>query len=150
MKMVLSVIKETMLQFFLEIRNLKGTQITLLVQKLWQFCWIGGLCLLVELHKEASGSAACAACLFSIKYNFFIIYFQKNKFLSYIKKVVCWCELWLKFLRKVWSKWIDVSKIASQGFKIVLCHYSVKKCGHLASTVWGSLVTWPVQCDHVS
>ena len=43
---------------------MKGIKIALLVQELRRFCWIGGLCLLVELHREGSAPAACAAGLF--------------------------------------------------------------------------------------
>ena len=35
-----------------------------LVQKLPQFGWRGEFCLLVELHREGSAPAACAAGLF--------------------------------------------------------------------------------------
>ena len=41
-----------MLQCFRRIKILKGIQFNLLVQKLWQFCWIWRFCLLVELHRE--------------------------------------------------------------------------------------------------
>ena len=40
-----------MLQFFRRFLTLKGIQITLLVQKLQQFCWMDGFCLLVELQR---------------------------------------------------------------------------------------------------
>ena len=43
---------------------LKGIQIALLVQKKRQFCWMGGFCPLVELHREGSALAACTAGLF--------------------------------------------------------------------------------------
>ena len=33
---------------------MKGIQISVLVQKLWWFCLMGGFCLLVELHGEGS------------------------------------------------------------------------------------------------
>ena len=36
---------------------LKGIQMALLVQELRQFCWMGGLCLLVKLHREGSAPA---------------------------------------------------------------------------------------------
>ena len=45
---------------------LKGIQSALLVQKLLQFCWMGGFCLLVEHHWEGSAPSACAAGLFTI------------------------------------------------------------------------------------
>ena len=46
---------------------LKGIKITVLAQKLQQFCLKGGFCLLVELHGEGSAPVACAA-LFLLKY----------------------------------------------------------------------------------
>ena len=49
---------------FQEIQNLKGFQVALLVQKLWQFCLMSAVCLLVELHREGSAPTACAAGLF--------------------------------------------------------------------------------------
>ena len=49
--MVLSVIKETKLQFWRRLYILKGIKIALLVQKLRRFCWMGGFCLLVELQR---------------------------------------------------------------------------------------------------
>ena len=42
----------------------KGTKIPSVVQKLWPFYWWCGFGLLVELHREGSASAACAAGLF--------------------------------------------------------------------------------------
>ena len=42
----------------------KGIQIAYLVQKLQQFCRMGGFCPLLELHREGSAPAACAADLF--------------------------------------------------------------------------------------
>ena len=42
LKMMLIVIKYTILQFFRRFLILKGIPIGLLVQTLWQFCWIGG------------------------------------------------------------------------------------------------------------
>ena len=41
-----------------------GIKIALLVQKLWQFCWMVGFCLLVNLHWEGSAPAAYAQGLF--------------------------------------------------------------------------------------
>ena len=43
---------------------MNGIKIALLVQELRQFCCMGGLCLLVKLHREGSAPAACAAGLF--------------------------------------------------------------------------------------
>ena len=37
--------------------------VTVMVQKLRRFCWIGGFCPLVELHREGSDPAACATGL---------------------------------------------------------------------------------------
>ena len=62
--MVLPVIKQTILTFFQRFKIFKGIKIALLNQKLWRFCWMGGFCLLVELHQEGSAPAACAAGLF--------------------------------------------------------------------------------------
>ena len=39
-------------------------EIASLMTKLQRFCWMGGFCLLVELHQEGSAPAACAADLF--------------------------------------------------------------------------------------
>ena len=39
----------------------KGIQIALLVQKLRRFCFMGGFCPLVKLHREGSVPAACTA-----------------------------------------------------------------------------------------
>ena len=55
---------EFLLQFSKIFKILKGIQIALLVQKLRRFWWMGGFCLLVELHREGSAPAACAAGLF--------------------------------------------------------------------------------------
>ena len=50
--------------FFQRFWILKGIKIGKLVQKLQWFCWMGGFCLLVELHWEGTAPAACAAALF--------------------------------------------------------------------------------------
>ena len=42
------------------ITDLKGQKIALLVQKFCQYCWMGGFCLLVELHRER-------ICAFSLR-----------------------------------------------------------------------------------
>ena len=52
--------------------TLKDPRIALAVQKLQQFHWKGGFCLLVELHWEGSARSACTAGLFLKK--------TKNKF----------------------------------------------------------------------
>ena len=44
-----------------------GIKIALLVRELRPFCWIGWFCLLVELHREGSAPAACAADLFFLR-----------------------------------------------------------------------------------
>ena len=43
---------------------LKGIKIAVLVQNLRRFCWTDWFCLLVDLHREGSAPAACAAGLF--------------------------------------------------------------------------------------
>ena len=62
--MVLPIIKQTWLTFFRRFWILKGIIIAVLVEKCQWFCWMGGFCLLVELHQEGSVPAACAAGLF--------------------------------------------------------------------------------------
>ena len=42
---------------------MKGIQIALLVQKLWQIPLMGGFYLFVEMHREKSVPAACATAL---------------------------------------------------------------------------------------
>ena len=56
---------------------LKGFKIAQLVQELRQFCWMGRLCLFVELHQEGSAPAACAIGLFSL-------YIKKKQIMRHI------------------------------------------------------------------
>ena len=50
------------------------SQRALLGHKLLWFCWRGGLCLLEELHWEASASAAYTAALFIFIYKYYIVF----------------------------------------------------------------------------
>ena len=43
------------------------SRIASLVQHIWQFCWMGGFCLFVELHQEGPVPATWAAGLFYVK-----------------------------------------------------------------------------------
>ena len=55
----------TIVPTFIIIKRTKTTGRTgPVLQKLRQFCWMGGFCPLVELHREGSAPAACAAGLF--------------------------------------------------------------------------------------
>ena len=63
-KRVLQIIKQTILTFYQNFEILKAIKSAVLVHKVRRFCWMGGFCLLVELHREGSAPAACAAVLF--------------------------------------------------------------------------------------
>ena len=52
LKMVLPVIKQTIIIFFQRFLILKGIKIAVLVQKLWRFCSTSRFCLMVELYME--------------------------------------------------------------------------------------------------
>ena len=64
LKRVLPVMKQTILTFFQRFLILKGIYIVVLVEKLQKFC------LMVELHREGSAPAACAAGLFINRKNY--------------------------------------------------------------------------------
>ena len=64
--------KTTYIDIFSKILNRDGIEIAVLVQKLQRFCWMGGFCLLVELHREGSAPAACTAGLFSLMLKYLI------------------------------------------------------------------------------
>ena len=66
---------------------MKGNKITVLVQKLRWFCWMGVFCLKVELHRQGSAPAACAAGLFMEMLNWARLQQIQDKWLFWIFKV---------------------------------------------------------------
>ena len=70
-------------------------QMASLVQKLWRICWMWGLSILVEFHREGSAPAACKAGLFNkslwiiVEISIYIIHLVftlRGKYESYITK----------------------------------------------------------------
>ena len=55
------------IDIYSEILNLDGHPNRCIGSKVMAICWMGGFCLLVELHREGSASVACTACLFLSK-----------------------------------------------------------------------------------
>ena len=109
--------------------TLKGPKIALVVQKLQQFYWRGGFCLLVELHWEGSAPAACTAGFFfkltimgtlqvRTKWNYqsWIQIFQIKFFflvLSFWKRIAQ-----VYFLRTDWSYTFLKVKNSNQNFNL--------------------------------
>ena len=73
---------------------MKGIQIASLVQELRRFCWMGGFCLLVELHRQRSAPAACTAGL---------PYLHIFKTFNFSNIIQVWCQMSQQIYTRVWK-----------------------------------------------
>ena len=60
--------KLTMLYRLRRFLNLKDIKIASLVPNLQPFCWVGGFCLLVDMHRDGSARSLNKSNLFNVRY----------------------------------------------------------------------------------
>ena len=82
LKMVLPLIKQTILTFFWDSVSWRASKSLYWVQKLRQFCWTGGFCLLVELHREGLPWSLRSRLVHWCNNLFIILWFRIFKTLS--------------------------------------------------------------------
>ena len=108
-----------------------------LVQKLWWFRWMGGFCLLVELHREGSAPEACAAGLFFFIY---IIY----ETISVISKFYHLKYEFLATFRIIIIVGLKVTEIMESLLTNMFCFSFLFK--ETLLDCWWSLLTFKVHC----